>query len=220
MVAVMDCVFFGRSSGYLVVQNSENKLNVYWSEIQRETISEYQCARDTLEAQGFTVKAVVIDGKPGLKPLFADLPVQMCQFHMRAIITHHLTRRPKLEAGVELRALACTLKQSTKDEFANALDAWHDKWGVFIKERTVDNQTGRWHYTHRRLRAAYRSLVSHLPYLFTYQRYPELTIPNTTNSLEGFFSHLKQSVQIHRGAKADLKKKIILSIIQNRPRKK
>ena len=44
MVAVMDCVFFGRTSGYLVVRDPHRKENVYWSQIERETLYEYQCA--------------------------------------------------------------------------------------------------------------------------------------------------------------------------------
>ncbi|MGD9577531.1 MAG: hypothetical protein AB7Y74_04705 [Syntrophorhabdus sp.] len=86
--------------------------------------------------------------------------------------------------------------------------------GQFLKERTVDTSTGRWHYTHRRLRSAYRSLRINLPYLFTYQKYPELAIPNTTNALDGTFAHLKELVNIHRGAGIILKTKIITEILQ------
>lgn len=211
----MDCVFFGRTKGYLVVRDHRRKINVYWSEIKSETMAEYQCARDTLESLGFTLLAVVADGKPGLARLFDDLPVQMCHFHMKAIITFHLTRRPKLDAGKELRTLAIALGSTSESEFAEALGKWYAKWEAFLKERTIDPYTDRWHYTHRRLRAACNSLAAHLPYLFTYQRHPALRIPNTTNSLEGSFAHLKQSVQIHRGLKPDLKRKIILEIIQN-----
>lgn len=211
----MDCVFFGRASGWLVVRDPNRKINVYWSEIERETMAEYQCARDTLEAVGFTLLAVVADGKPGLKPLFRDLPMQMCHFHMKAIITFHLTRRPKLDAGKELRMLTHSLCNTNEIELSKSLSSWHEKWGEFLMQRTVDEATGRWRYTHRRLRAAYRSLVTHLPYLFTYQRHTELLIPNTTNTLEGSFAHLKQSVLIHRGLKPDLKRKMITSIIQN-----
>jgi len=215
----MDCVFFGRSAGYLVVRDPHRKTNVYWSEIGSETIDEYRCARDTLEAMGFVIKAVVIDGKPGVKRVFADVPVQMCQFHQKAIITHHLTRRPKLDAGRELREIVRSLCVTDETGFALALDAWHAKWSEFLKERTIDDSTGRWRYTHKRLRAAYHSLRNNLPYLFTCLRYPELGIPNTTNSLDGTFAHLKGLVQIHRGAKPDLKHKMTLSILQNRPRK-
>jgi len=72
MVAVMDCVFFGRTNGYLVVRNPHRKENVYWSERERKTREEYQCARDTLESLGFETQTVVADGKPGLKPLYEN----------------------------------------------------------------------------------------------------------------------------------------------------
>ena len=39
-------------------------------------------------------------------------------------------------------------------------------------------------------------LTTNLPYLFTYQKYPELAIPNTTNALDGTFAHLKELVNI------------------------
>jgi len=220
MVVVMDCVFFGRTSGYIVVRDPHRQRNVYWSEIAHETISEYQCARDTLERMGFILLAVVTDGKPGLKTLFADIPLQMCQFHQIAIITRYLTRNPKLDAGRELRDIMRTLCNSDESRFSATLTAWHQKWNRFLKERTTDPLSGRWHYTHKRLRSAYRSLNTNLSYLFSYQRHPELDIPNTTNSLDGSFAHLKQLVQIHRGLKSDLKRKIIYYILQNGHRKK
>jgi len=178
-------VFFNRSSGYLVVRDVHNSSNVYWSEIESETIYEYQRARETLEGQGFSLKAVVIDGRPGVRKLFADLPVQMCHFHQKAIITRYLTRRPKLEAGKELREIVHVLCNTNERTFAAVIDQWHEKWNEYLKERTVEPLTGRWHYTHKRLRSAYHSLRLNLPYLFTYQKYPELNIPNTTNSLDG-----------------------------------
>ena len=220
IVAIIDCVFFRRSSGYLVVRDAHNSSNVYWSEIQSETINEYQCARNTLEGQGFSLQAIVIDGRPRVRKLFEDLPVQMCHFHQKAIITRYLTRRPKLEAGKELREIVHVLCNTNKQTFADAIDEWHENWNDFLKERTVNPVTDRWHYTHKRLRSAYHSLRSNIPYLFTYQKYPELNIPNTTNSLDGSFAHLKGLIQIHRGLKIDLKRKLVLSILQNRHRKK
>ena len=216
MVAVMDCVFFGRTSGYLVVRDPHRKENIYWSEIERETLNEYRCARDTLESIGFVIRAVVADGKPGLKPLYKDIPVQMCHFHQKQIITRYLTRKPRLEAGIELRNLVHGLCDEEEKEFDRKLAAWHDKWSEFLAERTVNPETGKWHYTHKRLRSAYKSLKKHLPYLFAYKHHPDLGIPNTTNGLEGSFSHLKELVRVHRGLKADLKRKIINSILQNR----
>ena len=217
MVAVMDCVFFGRSNGYLVVRDPNKKRNVYLAKINRETLDEYRTARDTLESQGFVIKAVVSDGKPGMKRLYNDVPTQMCQFHQKAIITRYLTMRPRLEAGIELKELTRGLSNATEEAFARELSNWHESWHEFLSEKTINHETGKWSYTHKRLRAAYRSLKTNLKHLFTYQRYPELRIPNTTNGLEGSFAHLKELVLIHRGLKADLKEKIIRTILQNRP---
>ena len=219
MIAVMDCTFFGRTRGYLVVRDHHQKENVYWLEIERETREEYQCARDTLESEGFVIQAVVADGKPGIKGVYEDLPVQMCHFHQKAIITRYLTMRPKLLAGIELRELVHGLRNADEESFTLELEAWHKKWSEFLNERTVNPETNRRPFTHRRLRSAYRSLKTNLPYLFTYRKYPELCIPNTTNGLEGSFSHLKDLVRVHRGLKRDLKHKIIESILQNRHRK-
>jgi len=63
------------------------------------------------------------------------------------------------------------------------------------------------------LRSAYRSLKTNLPYLFTYLEYPDLDIPNTTNSLEGTFSNLKTKLRIHSGIKEWRKRKIIDEIL-------
>lgn len=216
----MDCVFFGRENGYLVVRDPHRKENVYWSEIARETLDEYQCARDTLESLGFEILAVAADGKPGLKPLYKDIPIQMCHFHQKQIITRYLTRRPKLEAGKELRELVHCLGESEEECFAQELATWQDKWREFLNERTVNPETNTRPFTHRRLRSAYRSLKTNLPHLFTYKRHPELHIPNTTNGLEGSFSYLKELVRVHRGLNPDLKRKMINSILQNRHRKK
>lgn len=101
----------------------------------------------------------------------------------------------------------------------NSLNNW--KTGIkngltsFLKERTVNPITKRWCYTHKRVRAAYRSLKINLPYLFTYQNYPKLDIPNTTNSLDGSFSQLKMKLGVHRGMREPLKRKMIEEILGN-----
>ena len=217
MVAIMDCTFFGRTGGYLVVRDPHKSENVYWLEIKRETLDEYIFAKDTLESLGFVILAVVADGRPGLKHLYEETPMQMCHFHQKQIITRYLTMRPKLIAGIELKKLVHGLGDANEELFTQDMEAWHTKWHEFHKERTTNPETGKWHYTHKRLRSAHRSLKTNLPYLFTYRKCPELCIPNTTNGLEGSFAYLKELVRVHRGLKRDLKHKIIVTKLQNRP---
>lgn len=176
---------------------------------------EYSLGRTAMENQGFKISAIVLDGKPGVRNLFSDIPVQMCHFHQKQIIQRYLTSNPRLEAGIELKKIAATLCDTDKETFAKQLKDWYEKWVDFLKEKTVNPITGRWHYTHRRIRSAYRSLNTNLPYLFTYKKYPELNIPNTTNSLDGSFSHLKGKLSIHRGLREPIKRKIIEHILNN-----
>ena len=101
------------------------------------------------------------------------------------------------------------MTQTDKESFSGMLNEWYQKWENFLKAKTINEQTRKWSYTHKRLRSAYRSLKSNLPYLFTWYDYPELNIPNTTNSLEGFFSSLKIKLQVHAGLKIKRKLKFI-----------
>lgn len=213
VIAVADTTFFGRGYGILVVRCPRLKKNVHFHEVTSETATEYLVARQALEAQGFTIEAAVIDGKRGVLAIFRDVPVQFCQFHQIAIVRRYLTRKPKMPAGVELRAITLTLPIVTQETFTKLLALWYEKWESFLKERTYQPVARHWHYTHRRIRSAYRSLSTNLPYLFTCQKYPHLKIPNTTNSLDGYFNKLKHLLNTHRGMILKRRYKLIQEIL-------
>lgn len=212
-VFAADCTFFGRAYGFIVFRALEIKKNVYVRSLMYETVADYQRGRMAIQRQGFKIKAIVLDGRPGVRAVFSDIPIQMCHFHQKQLIQRYLTLHPKLDAGIELKAIVDTLTVTTEKIFTSEFIAWCDKWNDFLKERTVNPITKRWSYTHKKVRSARRSLRNNLPFLFTYLRYPELNIPNTTNSLEGNFSWLKQDVNIHRGITRQLRDKIIEHIL-------
>lgn len=214
VVVVIDSTFYGSMYGLMVVRVPQLKRNIDWQEISYETIADYQKAREALGQQGWQITAVVLDGRPGAKAVLADLPVQLCQYHQKAIINRYLTTRPKLEAAIELRNLTIALTTTNVQTFTETLNQWYVKWSIFLKERTSDLvNPKRGHDTHRRLRSAYRSLRTNLPYLFTYQQYPGLPIPNTTNCLDGFFAHLKELTKLHRGLNQEIKRKMINELL-------
>jgi hypothetical protein len=210
---IADATFWGRGYGVLVFRSFDLKQNLGWLEISSETKAVYAEMRAILEELGYIIDAVVIDGKPGIKRVFEDVPVQLCQFHQIATINRHLTRRPKLEAGKELRFIALQLTELDEKTLSVLLETWHAKWKIFLREKTFHPDGRHWHYTHRRIRSAYHSLKKNLADLFTYQRHPNLNIPNTTNSLDGSFSHLKDLLRIHRGLKRHRRWKIIQEIL-------
>ncbi len=180
-----------------------------------ETIGLFRYLTSRVKRMGITILGLVIDGRPGMLKSYPEIPTQMCQFHQIQIVTRYVTTRPKLQAGKQLRQIVLALPKIKKDFFLKLLFKWYEKWGNLLKEKTVNEETGRWEYTHRRLRSAYYSLKNNTPYLFTYQekQISHLKIPNTTNGLDGSFAHLKDSLRIHRGLKRRRKIRLIESLI-------
>jgi hypothetical protein len=216
LVVVADTTFFSHADGLIVFREPNLKKNIWWSLVEYERAESYLRGKNHLEQNGFNITAVVLDGRPGIRAVFSGLPVQMCQFHQKQIIKRYLTAKPKLEASQELKMIVAKLSNIDELKFSAELKCWHEKWKNFLKQKTTDQNTGRWCYTHKRLRSAYRSLNTNLPYLFTYQKFPELHIPNTTNSLDGFFNRLKSLVYVHRGMNIQRRKRIIIEILKGR----
>ena len=211
----MDVTYFG-SWGVLVVIDPNakaryEKLVLYHGFLEgSERTVHYEIALDTLEELGYSVHGATIDGRRGVRELLESrgIPVQYCQFHQLQTITRYLTRRPYLPQNRELRAIALTLTTTTSEQLEAALDAWHDAYGDWLKQR--DPQTG--HYIHPRTRQAYFSLRRNLPYLFTYQQPTSTLLPNTTNALDGRFGVWKGMLHRHRGCSRALKIKMLRSL--------
>jgi hypothetical protein len=132
----------------------------------------------------------------------------MCHFHQIKIVKRYITQNPKLEASIELKKIIGRLKLTNEKNFTKLLRDWHEKYKDFLDEKSVSSTTGKLQYTHPRVRSAYRSLKTNLPYLFTHKnpKYKHLNIQNTTNSIEGgVFSHMKSMVSLHRGLTKSMK---------------
>lgn len=209
VVLLMDTTYFGRVSGVMVFRDERSGVNLYRCHVKYETNQLYAEGLAHLRAQGIRILAVVCDGRKGLLQQCADVPVQMCQFHQVAIITRYLTRKPKMPAAKELRELVGMLTKTDKESFNGGLDLWLSKWEIFLNERSIDPLTRKSQYTHRRLRSAYRSLRTNLPWLFTWYDHPVLAIPNTTNAIDGHFSDLKNKLRNHNGLSAARKRKFV-----------
>lgn len=211
--------FWGRGYGVCVFRSPTLKKNLWWKESVNESPWIYDEGLHQLQRNGWNIQAVVIDGKRGVAQIFEHygIPVQYCHFHQVKTITKYLTRKPKTEAAQELRALALRLKEEDEAGFTNLLAVWHERWQSFLMERSDAAHTRRgWQYTHRRVRAAYRSLTTNISRLFIYERYPNFGIPKTTNMLDGMFPQIKNRLAVHRGLRRDRRYKLIDEILKNR----
>ena len=214
-VIVADTTFWGRSYGVCVFRSWNLKRNIWWNQVSSEKKYHYQYGRQILEEKGWTFTAAVVDGRRGLSTVFKDIPVQVCHFHQLQTVTKYLTRRPKTEAGKELRTLALKLTKTNEKTFANDLITWEKKWHKFYTEKTHILGTNRFYYTHKNVRSAYLSLQRNLPNLFVYQKYPDLNIPNTTNTIDGYFAGLKKKIAAHHGLRKDRRYKVICELLKN-----
>ena len=205
----MDTTYWGRSFGVMLFKDAITKDNLLKYYVKNETNYLYQQGVKELQSKGYIIKGIVSDGRKGLARSFGSIPVQMCQFHQVAIIRRYITKNPKLAASQELQEIVLLLKMTDKESFEGALNDWFIKWEAFLNERTTNFETGRSYYTHKRIRSAYRSLKTNLPWLFTWYDNIELDIPNTTNAIDGYFADLKNKLRNHNGLSMKRKIKFI-----------
>ena len=205
----MDTTYWGTSFGMMLFKDAITKENLLKYYVEYETNALYKRGIKELKSEGFEIVAIVCDGRRGLINSFSDIPVQMCQFHQSAIIRRYITKRPRLFASIELQNIVSMMKEMNKESFEGVLDLWYSRWKSFLDERTINEKTGKTHYTHKRLRSAYRSLQTNLPWLFTWNEHIDLKIPNTTNTLEGHFADLKNKLRNHNGLSPVRKMKFI-----------
>ena len=220
IVITLDATFFGDRG--LLLARSNDKRNLHWKEIRTETVAAYEEVVSALSFIGYEASAFVIDGRRGvrqkLQTLRPETPIQYCQFHQIQTVKKHIPQKAQSEAARSLRQLTLRLKKELSVSFSTALRVWYVLYQNFLKERTYRHDPDRkrtWRYTHQRLRSAYRSIKTNLPYLFTYQLYPELNIPNTTNHCDGFFAHLKERIKRHRRLCSHRKWKMIHFLLEN-----
>jgi len=216
VIVLMDTTYWGRSFGLMLFRDSYSKENLLWYFVKSETNALYIRGINELKSKGFEIVAIVCDGRKGLVGAFNDIPVQLCQFHQVAAIRRYITKNPKMDASIDLKIHVALLKSTDKESFEGGLKMWFIKWESFLNERTINNETGKSHFTHKRLRSAYRSLNTNMTWLFTWYENYELNIPNTTNMIDGHFSDLKNKLRNHNGLTKERKIKFINEFLKTK----
>ncbi len=190
---------------------------VYECFVRTESVACYERVLTHLLLEGYNIVAVVVDGRRGVRELLSNvfrLPTQLCHFHQIQIGKRYLGQYPKQEAAQDLLQLYRLIGKVPQDQLAAYLLLWATEYESLLAEKTT-HPSGRWSYTHRRLRSAFRSLRTALPYVYTYQDYPDLNIPTTTNLLDGgVFSPMKNMLRTHRGLTPAHENSLVLSFLR------
>ena len=204
----MDTTYFGRRFGVMVFKDAISGKILLKKYVKQETNKLYLEGVAEIARRGIKIQSIICDGRKGLFQLFEGIHIQMCNFHQVAIIRRYLTKKPKMQASKELWEHTLLLAHTDKESFIGGLQQWHTKWEAFINERNMDTK-GKKRYIHRKLRSAYKSLKTNLPFLFAWYDNMELNIPNTTNAIDGHFADLKNKLRNHNGLSLKRKMRFI-----------
>ena len=208
---ILDASCFGKDLWLLLFRANEQNIdfmivdsekNIYYEKMLRKL-------KDKYDSLSFT-----LDGRPGLKKLirevFEKAPIQLCQVHFARNIRKYTTSRAKTDCGKDLYNLAMSVTLFQEREFIERFKEIENRYSEFLKERNEHKQ-----FKHRRLRSAMNALRRDIPYLFACQQFPHLKIANSTNSCEGYFSHLKKMVNVHPGLSPLNRTRMLISLISS-----
>lgn len=211
----LDTTYWGRNKGLIVALDASEKCVLYYR-ISHEKRIDYINALDAITSMGYQIKALVSDGGVGFSIGSQRHPAQMCQYHYIGIIRRKLIMNPKIEASKELLKIARGITKQEKEVFVKEFSEWQKRRDSFLKERTIQEENGRWQYTHRALRSATFTTQELILYLFTHQEHPHLNIPNTNNALEGLFTALKTALRNHNGMSQANKERFVCGFFRHR----
>jgi len=170
-----------------------------------ENFEEIREDLENLKTLGLNILSITCDGHPAIltaiKSVFKKRPIQRCLVHIQRMCLIWLTSQPKSEAGLELREIVLLINKikvyNDKIEFKKLLRQWHLKHKDYIDQKSLNQETQRYWYTHKMVRRAFITINRALPNMFHFIENP--SIPKTTNSIESYFGHLKNYLDLHRG---------------------
>ena len=214
LFVVVDALYFRKKKHsdtwcYVVFRDLMAKENLWWGYGEKEHHTLYLEGRIALEKLGYVFLGATGDGMSCIRKAFDDIPFQMCLVHMERIVTRKISHNPQTEAGRVLFALTKTLGHCSPSLWKERFNKYIEQYRLFLNEKTIHPE-GNWSWTHEDVRSATLSLKLFLPYLFTYETTKDLS--QTTNTLEGHFSHIRDIIRIHRGISNHLLQKVLASI--------
>jgi hypothetical protein len=225
-ILIVDGTVFERSILTLLLARGIGQRPISWQWTNQESFASWFEFFVCLKEEGCNPRYIVCDAQRGLlKALRLVWPaalVQRCIIHVIRLARLWLTRRPKTKAGYELLKLVCALGSiqsiRRKRRWIRDFHEWDKRYEYFLKERTYA-VSGRWWYTHRKLRGV-RSLLRHAaPELFRYLK--DRSVPATSNHVEGGLnSRIKELIRCHRGASRTKQQHFISEYLNSRQKEK
>ena len=212
---LIDGTYFSNGICLIVYRDNTIKFTQLYRITDGEWFEELAEDLSNLIELGVRIESITCDGHKALlkaiKVVCPGITLQRCLIHIQRMCLVWLSKKPKSDAGKDLRKIISRLhKIETKEEknyWLVDIVKWHEQYGNFIKEKSINPLTGRFWYTHKMVRRSFMTIKNALPDMFRYLENPR--IPKSTNGLESFFGHLKGNLNIHRGLSYKHRKQFI-----------
>lgn len=187
----------------------------YYRQTNKEKIREIKEDLENLKKLGVDIYSVTCDGHKSIlgavKKVYPEAIIQRCLVHIKRQIKNYLSEKPQTEISRQLLCLSRKITGIKNAEQANTwikdFRNWYKLNEEYICQTSINEQTGRFWFTHKNLHLAATHIINALPHMFSYLNDPE--IPYTTNRLENYFTHLKDKLTLHRGLRKTTKKNFI-----------
>jgi len=205
MYLVLDGTYFPNDICLVVYRNFHLKLTQLYRMSDGEHFEEIAEDLQNLLNLGLKIKSITSDGDKSsikaIKKVCPKVPFQRCLVHISRMCRIWLTANPKHKSGFELRQIAVKIhhvdSEYKRQLWLMELIQWEETYRDYINEKSYNFETGRYWYTHKMVRRSFMVIKKALPNMFLYLK--DEKIPNSTNSLESFFGHLKGNLNVHRG---------------------
>lgn len=212
---LIDGTYFSNGLCLILYYDYDIQYVQLFRETNNEKFKEIKEDLENLKKLGVDVYSVTCDGHKAIlkavAKIYPNAVIQRCLVHVKRQIKNYLSGNPKLVQSKELLVISQKITGiKAIDQAAEWLlktDEWYRKNKSFIEEKVFNEETKRWWYRHKSLHQAWGHLANALPHLFSYLN--DEGIPYSSNQIEGYFSHLKEKLTLHRGLRFEKKKNFI-----------
>jgi transposase-like protein len=189
----------GRSAPLVVIQDGVSHEVIAGAYGVKEGSFKMYRLCQRLKSLGLSPRSATIDGNlqvsAMLKALWPDIMIQRCLVHIQRQGLSWCRRNPRRTDARHLRQLFLEVigldTDNAKERFLSEWNQWENRFGKVIAGLPERG----WVFSD--LKKARSMLKNALPNMFHYLENP--SIPNSTNSLESYFSRLKMHYRQHRG---------------------
>lgn len=212
---LIDGTYFKNDLCLILYRDNTIKFTQLYRLTDGEWYEEMKEDLENLISLGVNIESITCDGHKSLLKAIRKVSkvviAQRCLVHIQRMCQIWLSSSPKSQAGIELRKVVLELNRintaEQRDYWIVSLFRWHEQYRDFIAEKSFNEATGRYWYTHKMVRRSFSVIRKALPNMFHY--IDNNRIPKSTNGLESFFGHLKGNLNVHRGLSLTHRKNFI-----------